>query len=144
MVIERRLDPLLPLAALLRERVAQPDPGAKVKDVIGRDPRLRQPLDHQQLPQMPSVGAITLGALLRAPQLGGLRRLGQMHLGTDPAQLLDHEPPARRRLQRDLELLAAETPRNLRTAARSAGTTRARCTSPVSVSIHSPVICPRC
>src|SRR6266576_4970165 len=62
---------------------------------------------------MPGVRAIVLRALLRPPQVGGLRRLREMHLGTDPAQLLDHEPPARRRLQRDLQLLAAETLKEL-------------------------------
>jgi hypothetical protein len=31
-----------------------------------------------------------------------------MRLGANPAQLLDHEPPARRCLERHLELLAAE------------------------------------
>ena len=82
-VIEHRLDPLLPLAALIDERVAQPDPGAQIEDVIGRDPRLRQPADHQQLAQMPGVRAIALGALLGAAQRRGLRRLGQMHAGAD-------------------------------------------------------------
>ena len=41
MVIEDRLDPLLPLAALLVERVAQPDPGAQIEDMLGRNPGLR-------------------------------------------------------------------------------------------------------
>ena len=109
MVIQRRLDPLLPLRALLRERVAQPHAGTQIEDVIGRDPRLRQPLDHQQLPQMPRVRTVALRALLRSPQPRGLRRLGQMHARADPAQLLDHEPPAGRRLQRHLQLRAAET-----------------------------------
>jgi hypothetical protein len=107
-VVEHRLDALLPFAALLRERVTQPDPRAQIKDVIRRDPRLRQPRDHQQLAQMPGVRAIVLGALLVPPPRGRLRRLSQMHHGAHPAQLLDHEPPARRRLQRDLELLVAE------------------------------------
>ena len=35
-------------------------------------------------------------------QRARLRRLGQVHLGTDPLELLDHEPPARCRLERDL------------------------------------------
>ena len=33
-VIQRRLDPLLPLATPLRQRVAQPDPRAEIEDVI--------------------------------------------------------------------------------------------------------------
>ena len=116
-VIQGRLDPLLPLAALLRQRVPQPDPRAEIEDVIRRDPRLRQPLDHQQLPQMPGVRTITLRPLLRPAQASRLRRLGQMHQGTDPPQLLDHEPPAGRRLERHLQLPRAETrqpPPNMR------------------------------
>ncbi len=109
MVIQRRLEPLLPLRALLRERVPQPDPRTQIKDVIRRDPRLRQPLDHQQLTQMPGVRTIILRALLRTAQPSGLGRLGQMHDRPDPAQLLDQEAPAGRRLERDLQLPAAET-----------------------------------
>ena len=36
-----------------------------------------------------------------------------MDLGTDPLELLDHEPPAGRGLQRDLQILAGETPQEL-------------------------------
>src|SRR5205807_7353144 len=67
----------------------------------------------QQLPQMPCVRAIALRPLLRTPQPGCLCRLRQMHLGADTTQLLDHEPPAGRRLERDLQLLAAETLKEL-------------------------------
>ena len=70
-----------------------------------------------------------------------LGRLSQMHLGADLLELLDHEPPASRCLQRDLQRLAAETGQELRTPARSAGTILARDTSPVPVSIHSAEIC---
>jgi hypothetical protein len=70
-------------------------------------------LDHQQLPQMPGISAIALRALLRTPQPSSLRRLGQMHTRTDPAQLLDHEPRAGRRLQCDLELPAVKTRQEL-------------------------------
>ena len=82
-VIEHRLDALLPLAALLDERVAQPDPRAQVEQVLGRDPRFRQPADHQQLTQVARVGAIALGALLGPATRGGLGRLGQMHPRAD-------------------------------------------------------------
>jgi hypothetical protein len=37
-VIEHRLDPLLPLTALMRQGVTQPDPSAEIQHVIGRDP----------------------------------------------------------------------------------------------------------
>jgi hypothetical protein len=40
------VNPLLPLAALIDERVPQPHACAQIEDVLGRDPRLRQPVDH--------------------------------------------------------------------------------------------------
>ena len=51
---------------------------------------------------------VALGPLLVATQRAGLRRLSQMHPRTHPAQLLNHKAPARRCLQRNLELLAGE------------------------------------
>jgi hypothetical protein len=87
-VVEHRLDALLPLAALLGQRVAQPDPRAQVQDVIGREPRLRHPREHHQLAHMPGVGAVGLGALLRAAQVARLGGLGQVRPGADRAQLL--------------------------------------------------------
>jgi hypothetical protein len=109
-VVEHGLHALLPLAALIDERVAQPDAGAKIEQMRRRDPRLRQPPDHQQLTQMARVGAIALGALLGPAPRRGLGRLGEMDPRPDRAEFLDDEPPARRRLQRDLEVLAAEAP----------------------------------
>jgi hypothetical protein len=43
MVIQDGLHSLLPLAAIVNQRVAQADPGAQIDDVIGGDPRLGQP-----------------------------------------------------------------------------------------------------
>ena len=144
MVIEHRLDPLLPLAALLDQRVTQPDPRAQIEDVIGRDPRLRQPPEQQQLAQMPRVGTVVLGALLVPAQRGV--SAGSARCTTAPTRrsssTTNRQPG--RRLERDLELLAANRARNRRTPARCAGATRAREISPVSVSIHSAVICARC
>jgi hypothetical protein len=57
---------------------------------------------------MARVAAVGLGPPLVALQRARFGRLGQMRLGTDRAQLLDHEPPARRGLQRDLELLTGK------------------------------------
>jgi len=37
---------------------------AQIKQMIRRDPALRQPPDHQQLAQQPGVGTIRLRALL--------------------------------------------------------------------------------
>ena len=144
MVIKHRLDALLPLAALIGERVTQPDPRAQVEHVIGRDPRLRQPLDHQQLAQMPGVRAVALGALFVPAPRGGLRRLGQMHPRADRAQLLDHEPPARRRLQRDLELTATKARKEATHALTVRRSDPGAATSPDSVSSHSALICARC
>jgi hypothetical protein len=90
--------------------VTQPDPRAQIEHVIGRNPRLRQPLDHQQLAQMPSVRAVALGALLVPAPRARLGRLGEMHARMDRVQLLHHEAPTRRRLQRDLQLTAAKAP----------------------------------
>ena len=108
MVIEHRLDPLLPLGVLLDQRVTQPDLGAQIEDVIGRDPRLRQPPGQQQLAVMASVRAVGFRALLVPAPRRGLRRLGEMHHSADRPKLLDEEPPAGRRLERDLQLLASE------------------------------------
>jgi len=99
---------MLPLAVLCDQRETQPHLRAEIKDVIGRDPRLRQPPRQQQLTMMTSIGTVGLRALLVPTPRGGLRRLRQMHDRSDPPQLLNHEPPAGRRLQRDLELLATE------------------------------------
>jgi hypothetical protein len=106
--VEHRLDALLPLPALIDQRVTQPHPGAQIEQVVGRDPRLGQTPDHQQLTQMPSVGAIGLGPPLGPAEHRSLGRLGEMHVSSDRAQLLDDEPPARRRLQRHLEPPAGE------------------------------------
>ena len=79
----------------------------------GRDPRLRQPADQQQLTQMPGVSPVGLRTLATALQTARLNHLGQVHLGADPLELLDQEPPARRRLQRNLEPLAPEPSQEL-------------------------------
>jgi hypothetical protein len=57
---------------------------------------------------MAGVGAIALGALLGPAPRRRLGRLGQMNVRPDRRELLDHEPPARRGLQRHLEFHVAE------------------------------------
>jgi hypothetical protein len=101
------VDPLLPLGPLAGEQMPGPDPGTQVEDVRGRDPRLRQPADQQQLPQMPGIGPVGLRALVLALQRGRFGRLGQVHLSADTLELLDHEPPARCGLQSHLHALAS-------------------------------------
>src|SRR5665213_2513496 len=53
---------------------------------------------------MARVGPVSLRTLLLALQRARLSRLRQMHISADPLELLDHEPPARRRLQRHLQI----------------------------------------
>jgi hypothetical protein len=72
---------------------------------MGRgDPGLREAADHQQLPQMPRVSPVSLRSLLAAFQAASLRRLRQVDVRADPLEFLDHEPPAGRCLQRNLEI----------------------------------------
>src|SRR3954462_6697413 len=113
MVIEHGLDALLPLAALVDERVPQAHAGSQIEQVRGWDPGLRQPPDHQQLAQMASVGAIGLGPLLSPRQPARLRGLSEMPASADRLTLFHNEPPAGRRLQRDLQPLAGEAPEEL-------------------------------
>src|SRR6188472_3019358 len=86
---------------------------AQIEKMRRRNPRLRQPPDHDQLSQVTGVGAIGLGALLVAAQETGLRRLGEVHVRADRLELFDDESPAGRRLQRDPKPLAGETPEEL-------------------------------
>src|ERR1039458_1722459 len=57
---------------------------------------------------MLGISAVALGSLLVAAQRARLGRLSEMHPGTHAPQLLNDEPPARRRLERHLELSARE------------------------------------
>src|SRR5581483_7188489 len=107
-VIEHRLDPLLPLTTLMRERVPQPYPRSQIEDVLRRDPRLRQPPTRQQLADMPRISTVGLRAPLVPTHRSRLSRLRQMHSGANTLELVSHEPPAGRGLQRDLELLPTE------------------------------------
>jgi hypothetical protein len=103
-VVEHRVHPLLPLGALMHEHGADTEPGTKIQEVRWSDPRLREPADQQQLPQMPAVCPVGLRALLLALQSAGLRRLGQMRLSTNTLNLLNEKPPAGGRLQRDFQI----------------------------------------
>ena len=144
MVIEHRMDALLPLTALIDQRVTQPHPRAQIEQVLGRDVGLGQPTAHQQLPQTPRVAAVGLGPPLVALQRARLGRLGQMRFSTDGEELLDHEPPPGRGLQRHLEPLTGKPRQEAPNTGPVGRITRARETSPVSVSSHSAVICARC
>ena len=103
-----RVHPLLPLGALMHERVPAPNPSAEIEQMRRRDPRLREPTDQQQLVQMPGVRPVRLRSLLLALQTGGLSRLGQMPRSAYVPHLLHEKPPAGRCLQRDLERCAIQ------------------------------------
>jgi hypothetical protein len=100
-------------AALIDQRVTQSHPCPEVEQVRRRDPRLRQPADHQQLAQVMRVGAIGLGAPLVAAHEARLGRLGQVNLGADRLQLLNDKAPAGRRFQSNLKFAARETAQEL-------------------------------
>jgi hypothetical protein len=143
-VIEHGLDPLLPLRVLLDQCVPQPHLRAQIENVIGRNPRLRQPPGQQQLAVMAGVRAIGLRAPLGPAPRRGFRGLGQMLSA----------PTARSSSTRNRQPVVASSAtssswpanrsRNRRTPTRSAGLTRVRLISPLPRSIHSAVICARC
>jgi hypothetical protein len=101
-VEQHRVDALLPLGALVDQGLAQPHQLPQVQDVRRGDPRLRQPLLLQQLPQVAGVGPVGLGAPLAAPQRGGVGRLGQVGAQPGRLELLGHKPPAGAALHRDM------------------------------------------
>jgi hypothetical protein len=71
-----------------------------------RDPRFREPTFQQQRAQQPRIGAVGLGALLRAPRRGDLGRIPQMHTHTRGRQLFTHVPPPSPALQREIRISA--------------------------------------
>jgi hypothetical protein len=103
-VVEDRVDALVPLAALFGQRVPQPYRLAQLEDVGRSDPRLRQPLLLEQLTQMPSIRLVGLGAPLLATSGSSIGRLGQVRLEPGPLELVDHEPPTGGGLDRERTL----------------------------------------
>ena len=98
MVEQHGVDALQPLGALIHQRLAQPHPGAQVKDTRRRNPRLGHPPLDQQLAQQPRVQAVGPRSPLRAAARARVGRLSEMHLRADRLELFDDEPPARHRL----------------------------------------------
>jgi hypothetical protein len=108
-VVEHRLDALLPLAALLAQGVAQADPGAQIEQV---DPAGSMTPAPARSSTAPAGAGRPRDRTWRAPSARAAhwsRPARPDAPRTDRAQLLDHEPPARRGPQRHLELAAAET-----------------------------------
>jgi hypothetical protein len=103
-VEQHRVDALLPLGALVDQGLAQPHQLTQVQDVRRRDPRLRQPILLQQLPQVAGIGPVGLGATLAAPQRGGVGRLGEVRGQPGRLEFLGHKPPAGPALHRDVAI----------------------------------------
>src|SRR3712207_222390 len=107
-VEELGVDALLVCSTLLDQGLPRPHKGPKLLDVRRWDPRLGQPPDQEQLPQVLGIEAIGLGPLLAASERHGVRRLGQVRLASRSQEFFDHEAPARGGLQRESRSLAAE------------------------------------
>jgi hypothetical protein len=104
LVQQLRLEPLLPSRALIDQQLAHPHADAQLEHVHGRDPRLRQ-LAREQQPQLQvTVGIVGLRPPLPSPLDRRLSRVGQMRAVAGPLDLLDHEAPGGRPLQRELDL----------------------------------------
>ena len=109
-VVEHRADPQQPLGALIDQRLAEMQPRAPLTNMLGRDPRLRQPPLREQLAEPQRVLAVGLRATLATPQRPRLHGLGQMRSPTARLDALCDEQPARARLDRDMHLTTAKRP----------------------------------
>ena len=142
-VVEHRTDPLLPLAALVDERVTNPtlEPNRADGRAGSTTPAAARsstaPADASRQPGRSWAASCSRATRSSRPaQRDAPRR--------QPAQLLDDEPPARRRLERDLELLAgkpAQEPAHALTVRRRHPRPADLASDPSS---HSPVICAPC
>jgi hypothetical protein len=79
-----------------------------LRDVLGRDPRLRQAAVGEQFAQPARVLAIGLGAPLAPAQRARLHRLGQARHRAGSHERVTHEQPTGARLHRDIDLPAAQ------------------------------------
>jgi hypothetical protein len=84
MVVEHGVDPLLPLATIVDQRMAKPDSGAQIEQMIGHDPALRQTAGQQQLAQVLGVGTVGLGVLLLSAQRSANRCAALSCASADP------------------------------------------------------------
>jgi hypothetical protein len=113
LMVENRLNALLPGAALIHQGLTEAHDGAKLLDVFGRDPGFGQAAVRKELPQVTGVVAIVLGPALGSAQGSRIRRLGQMSLYPGGRKLLYHKAPAGGRFQGDRDLLILEAPEPL-------------------------------
>jgi len=99
LVEELGLQALLPLGALVEQRLAQPHQGPQLQDVRRRDPALGKAALEQQVHHQLAVGVVGLGPALGAPQRAQLGGIGQVGHEAPALDLLRHEAPARGALQ---------------------------------------------
>jgi hypothetical protein len=107
-VEELGLEALLPGDPLLEQRLAQTDASAELEDMSGRNPRLPQLPVQQQLQHVVAVGPVGLGATLAAAPGRRLGRVSQMRVVPRAGDLLAHEAPASRALEREVDNAALE------------------------------------
>jgi hypothetical protein len=100
--------PLQPAAALVDERLAQPDPRPCFRHMRRGNPGLRHTRRLHKLAQVPRIDAVGLRPPLAPAQRGRVGRLGQMDDRPHPLELFDHEAPARARLDRKHRLATVE------------------------------------
>jgi len=109
-VEEDRVDPLQPGRVLAAQVVIQLQQRPALQDAGGRDPAFGQPALSQQLPQVPGIGPVGLGAPLAAPRRGSIGRLGQVHRDPGRGQLPGDIPPPRASFGRERGTAAAGEP----------------------------------
>jgi hypothetical protein len=108
LVEQLRVDALLPGGALVDQRLAQTHQRAQLEHMRRWDPRLRQ-LAREQQPQLQiTVGVVGLRPPLPAAPGSRLGRIREMGGVAGPLDLLDHEPPTGRPVEREVGLTAGE------------------------------------
>jgi hypothetical protein len=108
LVEQLRLQPLLPGGALVDQRLAQPHARAQLQDLRRRDPRLRQLPRREQPQQQIAIGPVGLRPPLAPTLSRRLRWIGEMRAIAGTHDLLDHEAPTRRPLERKLHIETVE------------------------------------
>ena len=104
------MNALRPGGVLLTQVPVQLQQRPQLAGLLRRDPRDRDLAVGDQGPQMPGVGLVSLGVLLRPARVRGLGGLGQQRGNPRPLQLLHHEQPPRAALDRETHILTAGEP----------------------------------
>ena len=111
---QHRVDPLHPSGPLFPHVQVGLQQRPALQDMRRRNPALRQPALLQQHPLVPGIGPVGLGPPLRAAQMRGLGRIGQVRRQPRRDDLLGHIPPSRAAFQREMGVLPGEPGQPLR------------------------------